>query len=131
MDRRDKVLRKARKSKSDTDWQLYKNLRKFCNNRLKSARKNYHRNLLNESRMNPRNFSKTIKSIFPTKSAKNCKTRCSAKSFGTYFESAVSNLKKLHSFWRILPGDAQITTNYESTLPSNSIMFQFYSCKKK
>ena len=62
MDRRDKVLRKARKPKSDNDWMLYKRLRNFCNNRLKTARKNYHRNMLNEIRLNLRNFWRAIKS---------------------------------------------------------------------
>ena len=93
MDQQDKVLWKARKSKSDNNWILYKRLRNFCNNRLKTACKNYYHNMLNENRLNPRNFRRTIKSIFPTK-AKNCKSQCSAKSFGHYFELAVLKLRK-------------------------------------
>jgi len=96
MDRRDKILRKARNTKSETDWNLYKKLRNFCNNRIRSARKNYHRNMLNENRLNARSFWRTIKSIFPTKSkASNFgHSKCTARSFGDFFATAVSKLKK-------------------------------------
>jgi len=68
MDRRDKILRKARKTKNEGDWRLYKKLRNYCNNRLKNARKAYYKNLLNEN----------------------------AKSFGDYFFTAVSKLKEIY-----------------------------------
>ena len=52
MDRRDKLLRKARKSNSGHDWKLYKKLKTFCNNALRKSKRNYYRGLLNENRLN-------------------------------------------------------------------------------
>lgn len=126
MNRRDKVLRKARKSGSDADWRLYKKLRNFCNNRLRTARRNYHRNMLNEHRLNPRSFWKTIKSIFPTKAKVNSsqQSNCNAKSFGTFFSTAVSKLKKAHFLlanlvWRV--------PKYYSVRTNSTFNFQYVS----
>ena len=94
MDRHDKVLPKARKTKSNNEY-IYRKLRNYCNNKLRKARKNHYRNMLNESKLSPQKFWRTIKSIFPTKSrnATN-QNKCTAKSFGDYFATAVSKLKK-------------------------------------
>ena len=91
MDRRDKLLRKARKSNSTDDWNLYKQLRNFCTNLLRLAKRRYHHNLLHENRLNPKNFWKAIKTIFPIKrkpspsttSTKSSKEKVSK--FGDYF----------------------------------------------
>lgn len=71
LNNRDKALRKARRSKDDNDWQVYKTLRNHCNNLLRYAKSKYNRTLLNENRDNPRRFWKAIKNIFPTKHATN------------------------------------------------------------
>ena len=49
MDRRDKLLRKARKSNSGHDWKLYKKLKTFCNNALRKSKRNYYHGLLNKT----------------------------------------------------------------------------------
>jgi len=94
MDRRDKLLRKARKSNSVEDWNTYKQLRNICTNLLRSAKRKYHHNLLNENRLNPKNF---WKAIFPAK--RKAKPSCNSSKSSTekasnFFESAVYKLKK-------------------------------------
>ena len=54
MNDRDKLLRKARKTKSQADWNSYKQIRNFCTNQVKRANANYHHELLNENWDNPR-----------------------------------------------------------------------------
>ena len=65
MNERDKVLRKARKTKKDSDWSMYKRLKNRCNNLIKQAKSKYHNDLLIENKNNPNKFWKTVKSIFP------------------------------------------------------------------
>lgn len=96
MDKRDMVLRKARKSNNEKDWKLYRKLRNYCTNRLRTARKKHHQQLLEQNRINPRKFWQTIKNIFPSKlkrstSFDNSKEK--AQSFSEYFATAVTKLK--------------------------------------
>ena len=72
MNTRDKVKRKARKTKSEEDWRLYKYWRNKCNNKLKKAKCEYHKNLLEENISKPKKFWKIIKSVFPNKSSISC-----------------------------------------------------------
>ena len=67
MYQRDKILRNARKSGKDFDWNTYKSLRNRCNNMIKNAKKRYHTELLNDNAKNPSKFWKTVKDVFPTK----------------------------------------------------------------
>ena len=109
MDRRDKLLRKARKSNSKRYWKLYKKLKTFCNNAVRKSKRNYYHRILNENRLNPRRFWKSIKSIFSSKmkiSTTSEGTKCSAISFAKFFSTAVSNLKRSCFFltdltWRL------------------------------
>ena len=97
MNDRDKLLRKARKTKSHTDWTSYKRMRNFCTGEVRCAKASYHQNLLNENCGNPRKFWATIKSIFPTQS---CKLSVQpidgekTKKFSDYFKNAISMLKR-------------------------------------
>jgi len=100
MSDRDRILTKARKSKLDGDWSLYKKLRNTCNDTIKAAKRAYHRNLLNEYAGDAKGFWKCIKSIFPTKNAQsssgdnNNKSADFVQKCSKYFAIAVSNLKK-------------------------------------
>eukprot|EP00794_Sanderia_malayensis_P021363 gene21363-23443_t len=67
MNTRDKILRKARNTKEESDWSLYKRLKNSCNNKIKQAKQKYHKDLLIENSRNPNKFWKCIKEIFPTK----------------------------------------------------------------
>ena len=67
MNSRDKILRKARKSKRECDWSSYRRLRNSCNNKIKQAKQNYYKNLLLENCKKPQKFWKYIKDIFPIK----------------------------------------------------------------
>lgn len=94
---RDKLLRKARRTKNENDWASYKRLRNLCTNRVKRAKSHYYRSLLNENTANPRKFWSTIKTIFPTQVTKsliqdtdNDKT----KKFSDYFKNAILTLKQ-------------------------------------
>ena len=71
MTKRDQLLRKARKKKTNASRAEYKLQRNKCNNLVKRAKSTHYRDILNEEeKVNPKTFWRTIKSIFPTKSAK-------------------------------------------------------------
>eukprot|EP00794_Sanderia_malayensis_P006428 gene6428-7159_t len=67
MNTRDKILRKARNTKEESDWSLYERLKNSCNNKIKQAKQKYHRDLLIENSRNPNKSWKCIKEIFPSK----------------------------------------------------------------
>ena len=71
MNNRDKLLRKARKTQNETDWNNYRKLRNNCTNDIRLAKSNFNQNLLAENSKHPRKFWQTIKQIFPVKSKSN------------------------------------------------------------
>ena len=100
MNRRDRILRKARSSWIDNDGKTYKTLRNLCNNMQKKAKATYHKNLLNQNKLNPKSFWRTVKDIFPTKASgsKNnsnneANNKTLAENFRQYFSTAVHKLK--------------------------------------
>ena len=103
VNKRDKALRKARKSKSDVDFAEYKTLENRCNNKIRIAKNRYRKDLLIENRNNPAKFWQTIKNIFPTaKSTRNTQSsidkdslRAKVNSFCRYFSSCAVKLKEL------------------------------------
>ena len=102
MNNRDKLLRKARKSKSVDDSAGYKRLRNYCTNLVKRAKVSFHRNLLNENTGCPRKFWSTIKTIFPLKSLKaqnqaqnHAHRQERVNNFSDYFKNAIVSLKLL------------------------------------
>ena len=64
MNNKDKLLRKARLTKSKGDFAMYKTAKNLCNNMVKIAKRNYHHALINENKHNPRKFWKSIKAVF-------------------------------------------------------------------
>ena len=66
INRKDQLLRKARKSKLPADWNMYKTARNHCNYIVRTAKKAYHHDLLKENRHKPRNFWKCVKAVFPS-----------------------------------------------------------------
>ena len=68
MNRRDQTLRRARKFKSNDDWESYKTLRNKCNKNIKKAKSNYHKKVLNDNINKPKKFWSEIKNVFPGKS---------------------------------------------------------------
>ena len=67
MNRRDQTLRRARKSKSNDNWESYKTLRNKCSKKIKKAKSNYHKKVLNDNINKPKFWSE-IKNVFPGKS---------------------------------------------------------------
>ena len=67
MNSRDKILRKVRRTNKGCDRSCYKRLKNSCNNKIKQAKQNHHKNLLLENCKNSKKFWKCIKDIFPTK----------------------------------------------------------------
>lgn len=102
MSNRDKILRKARKTKKDSDWLIYKQLKNRCNNMVKHAKRKYHNNLLSENSRNPAKFWKTIKEIFPTNescsssfsSSNNSQKLSKANAFCSFFSTVAYTVKK-------------------------------------
>ena len=96
---RNRLLKKARKTKCTHDWNMYRSLRNKCNNKIKSAKSTFHRNLLDEHGGNPKKFWSCVKEIFPNKvkAATNENSRNStnlANIFSEYYQNAVSLLKQ-------------------------------------
>ena len=98
---RDCMLRKARNTKEESHWSLYKKLRNSCNNKLRQAKSLYQKDLLNQNVVgNPKNFWSTIKSIFPNKTTRTIlnvnyvKEQEKANIFSKHFSSIVRSLKE-------------------------------------
>jgi hypothetical protein len=100
MDRRDQILRKARKHKKPEDWGLYRRLRNSINNDMKRNKASHHHDLLQENKLNPSKFWNVIKSLFPTKGAKvttsstYTDSQSKANKFCEYFSTIVKTLKQ-------------------------------------
>ena len=127
MNFRDNLLRKARKSKKESDWLTYKKKKNHVNNLIKVAKAEHNKLLLEENISKPDKFWKFIKNLFPTKPKKeisstkfiiNEKTTSNeydiANGFCSFFQSTVSTLKansiKLKNFTWSKPTKHQ--TNY-------------------
>ena len=100
MNDRDKILRKARKSKNSNDWERYRKLRNKCNTMLKAAKSKYYKDTLDEHSLNPKKFWKTLKEIFPSKSKgisfssiETDSNKIKANIFCNYFSNVVNDLK--------------------------------------
>lgn len=109
MNRRDALLRRARKSKNINFWREYKKQRNKCTGKIKKARASFHQRMLNDTRLSPRKFWNTIKTIFPNKgkakspSSSDIQSRVSK--FGKYFSTVTMILKSnvirlTNSAWR-------------------------------
>ena len=97
MDNRDKLHRKAQKSRKLADIKEYKKRRNIYNNKIRKAKANYHRELNDQNLFNPRKFWNAIKIIFPTKTKKVCSSLCNKKDsvnkFSVFFSAIVQNLR--------------------------------------
>ena len=100
---RDRLLRKARKSKLDSDCCFYKRARNYCNGKIRESKCKYYKNLIEENKSNPRKFWDAIKTIFPTKSKASLSPMNKGKSeklanvFSDYFTNIVSKLIATYS----------------------------------
>ena len=65
---KDRLMRKARKSKKEEDWVMYKNQRNHCNAILRKAKNKHNQNLINECIDQPEKFWSAVKNSYPTKS---------------------------------------------------------------
>ena len=123
MNNRDRTLRKFRKSKTDNDWDDYKELRNSCTNQIRKARSTYHQNLLVENRKNPQTFWKIIKKIFPsskstTKSSGASVSSLTSNKICDFFTTIAGNLKKLSFPLRELIWEAPKTIKSVSATPA-------------
>ena len=98
MNDRDKLMRKAKKSSKDEDWLAYKQSRNRCNNLLRNAKANFHKEQLNVNGANPKRFWDCIKKIFPSKeklSPPNTRNNLKlANTFSSWFASIITDLKR-------------------------------------
>ena len=107
MNIRDRLMRRARKSKVNAHREEYKRKRNSVNIMIRNAKSEYTKSLLRENAGNPDGFWATIKRIFPSKS-KTSKTEKSfsinsnstsnpnkiVNGFCSYFSAVVGTLKK-------------------------------------
>ena len=94
MNYRDALNRKAQKTKTKENWEVYKRQKNRLNNIIKNAKINYHKNLLEKNATKPQQFWKCIKNLFPTK-PKN-ETTCTkfANGFCNFLQTVASKLKR-------------------------------------
>ncbi|CAB4027776.1 Hypothetical predicted protein, partial [Paramuricea clavata] len=97
---RDRMLRKACKTKDEGHWSSYKKLRNSCNNKLRYANSAFQKDLIQQNATNPKKFWNIIKSIFPTKT-KMISTSTNANNdqnkaniFSKYFTNTVRCIKE-------------------------------------
>ena len=106
MNVRDQLLRKARKSKSQFDWNEYKRKRNFVTNEIQRAKRNYYKTKLTENSNKPQQFWKVVNDIYSTKSNKEKLTKqfrinnelvndaeTIANGFCEFFSTIANNLK--------------------------------------
>ena len=128
MNYRDTLLRNARKKRTEDSWNTYKRQKNHVNNLIKTAKSEYHKNLLEENVNKPQNFWNYIKSLFPTKSNNNVtsakfkidgeivqKKNRIAEGFCSFFQSVALQLKHCHlkfkNFVWSMPAKRDLNTN--------------------
>ena len=91
-------MRKARKSKSNSDWKSNKTLRNKCNKKIKKTKSNHHKKVLNDNIIKPKKFWSQIKNVFPGKSQSiaNVSTdkRSSLNILSRFYSTMASKMKK-------------------------------------
>ena len=131
--------RKACKTKNKEDSNLCKKSKNLCTSKLRTAKRNYHQNLLNKNSNNPSGFWNAIKEIFQSKCKTNIKTSnsISVNSLGEYFSTPVNLLREAYKTtigtWK-LPGNYKLRTNESFKFKYVSIIFvkkQLKSVKRK
>ena len=70
MNHRDYYLKKARKSKSPSDWKEYRRIRNQVTYNIRQAKSSYCQNMILENERKPSDFWRCVKKIFPAKSKK-------------------------------------------------------------
>ena len=128
MNKKDRLLRKARQTKKTDDWNKYKQARNTCNNALRTAKQKFHQDLLTKSKNTPKAFWKSIKSLFPSKNdnakipaepeikgVHDVTEQSNAETFCLFFSNVAKNLKcisnPLRNFtWRTPAMSKKITT---------------------
>ena len=97
---RDRMLRKARRTKKEEHWNLYRKLINTCNNKLRYAKSTFQKELVEENATNPRKFWNIIKDIFPNKTKGMPTSKDQEQNhnqltiFSKYFANAVRCLKE-------------------------------------
>ena len=91
MNDRDKLLRKARKSKNADDWKNYKTIKNRTNNMINKAKTKYHKEILNENTSKPEKFWRHIKTLFPTKPTNQCSKNFVINNQQTTDEKMIAN----------------------------------------
>ena len=67
INQRDYLLRKAKRSKAQKDWDDYKRARNSTTSAIRKSKANYHRNLFKETLNSPKDFWSRIKRTYPAK----------------------------------------------------------------
>ena len=65
MKQRDCFLKKARRTNKEMDWSAYRNLRNTVNNKVRSAKANYNRNLIQENIDDSKSFWRAMNRVLP------------------------------------------------------------------
>ena len=128
MNRRDQTLRKARKSKSNEDWKSYKTLRNKCNKKIKKAKSNHHKEVLNDNINKPKKIWSQIKNVFPGISQSTDK-RPSLNILSHFYSTMASKLKK-YTYLQILPGVILQNLHQKLQKLSDFRIFQYFLCKR-
>ena len=120
-------MRKARKSKSNSDWKSNKTLRKKCNKKIKKTKSNHHKKVLNDNINKPNKFWSQIKNVFPGKSQSMANLftdkHPSLNILSRFYSTMASKLKKVTDFtWHYTAKSPPITTK-TFRFPYISVLF--------
>ena len=112
MNQRDSLMRKFRKSRKETDHEVFKRQRNRVNILVRKAKSQYHQNHLNEAVNDPNKFWKKLKSIFPVKTK---------QKFSKYFlvDDVITNDSKT-----IANGFCSYFTNIAAKIKSKAILLK-------
>ena len=150
MNARDKLLRKSRRTKANSESSQYKSKRNEVNAAVRKAKSTYYKNLLNENSTDANKFWKTLKSIYPTKNRDKTSLRSFdiggekttdpsqiANAFCTFFTQVIASLKSkaipLRNFAWKNPSPMQMRTNSKFSFRKVSqleVMKQLKSIKR-
>ena len=132
MERPGQTSRKARKSKSNDDWKIYRTWRNKCNKKIQKAKSNHLKEALNDNMNKQKKFWSQIKSVFPQKwqSMANVSTdKCPILNIHSRFYSIMAPKLKKSTYLQILPG--VILQNLHIKLRNNLDFRVFQYCLYK
>ena len=113
-------LKKARTTRKDTEWSIYKQLKNRCNNMINNAKQKYRNKLIAKNSKNPKTFWKAVKEVSPTENITSSSFTPSSipekisKAHNFQFIFFICPWKHRHIHWKSLYGVSQLNQQKKS-----------------